>query len=61
MGAMPPLHRSALVLQCTTAEVSVTRAVTDVSAPEPQGQVVVDDCSVELELSSVPVFVQLDP
>ncbi len=51
-----------LVLPCTVAEVTVTHAVTDMAAPEPEVEVVDGlECSVHLELDSVPVFVEIQP
>jgi hypothetical protein len=50
-----------LALQCAEDEATVTRAVTDPAAPPPQPEQVPleDDCSLYLELTSVPVFVEL--
>ncbi|MDP7110825.1 MAG: hypothetical protein QGH45_02615 [Myxococcota bacterium] len=50
-----------LPLQCAEDEATVTRAVIDPAAPPPQPEQVPleEDCSLYLELTSVPVFVEL--
>jgi len=52
-----------LLKQCTPATLIVTHAVTDVSAPEPVVEEVelTQDCMASVEVTSVPIFVELFP
>ena len=60
-GETEALSTYSLPLQCAEDEATVTRAVTDPAAPPPQPEQVPleEDCSLYLELTSVPVFVEL--